>query len=88
MNMTDDISGKLDVLIRLIAMGLCAEKSQKEQIWILHSAGLQPKEIAEILGTTPNTVSVALSVLRREGKKGFRTRKTKQKENSNENHAT
>jgi len=35
--------------------------SQKEQILLLSSAGLQPKEIAEMLNTTPGTVSVTLS---------------------------
>jgi DNA-binding CsgD family transcriptional regulator len=66
---SEEISHKLDVLIRLVAMGLCGEKTQREKISILDMAGLTPKVIAEMLGTTPNTVSVALSGLRRERKK-------------------
>lgn len=61
----NDISEKLDVLIRLIAVGLTSEKTQKEQIKLLSSAGIQPKVIAEIIDTTPNNVSVTLSGLRK-----------------------
>lgn len=70
--MSDDSIGnlarKLDVLIRLKAMELCAEGTQREKIAILDMAGLQPKEIAEMLGTTSNTVSVALSNIRKDRK--------------------
>ncbi len=59
------VGDKLDTLIRLVALGLCQGKTQKEQIALLASAGLQRKGIAEILGTTRNTVSVALSNLRK-----------------------
>ena len=59
------IATKLDTLIRLVAMALCEGKPQKDQIALLHSAGLQPKAIAGMLDTTPNTVSVALSSLRK-----------------------
>ncbi len=76
----DDVVDKLEVLIRLTAIGLCADKSQKEKIQILDSAGLPPKQIAEMLGTTPNTVSVALAGLRKERKIGPRDRKAKSKE--------
>ena len=67
MNQTDAevIAAKLDTLIRLVAIGLCEGKAQKDQIALLDSAGLQPKAIAAILGTTSNTVSVALSNLRK-----------------------
>jgi len=62
-----EISGKLDVLIRLSALGLVKGiKTQKEQIALLSDAGFQPKQIAGILGTTSNTVSVALSAIRKE----------------------
>lgn len=60
---------KLDTLVRLVAVGVCGEGTQKEKIKVLSTAGLEPKEIASILGTTPNTVSVALSSLRRDAKK-------------------
>lgn len=67
MNRTEDegVANKLDTLVRLIAIGLCEGKTQKDQIALLASAGLQPKAIAEILGTTSNTVRVSLSNLRK-----------------------
>ena len=40
--------------------------TQKDQIVALGSAGLKPKHIADLLGTTPGTVSVRLA----EAKKG------------------
>jgi len=70
-DLTAEVSSKLDVLIRLVAVGLCGDRTQKEKIALLASAGLQPKAIAEILGTTPNNVSVVLSGLRRERKDGL-----------------
>lgn len=78
MNRTEDeeVANKLDSLIRLIAIGLCEGKTQKDQIALLASAGLQPKAIAEILGTTSNTVSVALSNLRK-GKAKVRSARVK-----------
>ncbi len=62
------IEEKLDVLIRLMAIGLTADKPQIEQIVLLNKANFQPKEIAGLLGTTPNAVSVALSKMRRKQK--------------------
>lgn len=40
---------------------------QSERIGSLSKAGLPPKEIAELLGTTSNTVSVALYQLKKKG---------------------
>ena len=72
-----ELSAKLDILIRLVAVGLCGDRGQREKIAILESAGLQPKAIAEILRTTPNTVSVVLSAIRKERKKRTVGRNTK-----------
>jgi len=71
-----EISKKLDVLIRLSALNLVRNtKTQREQIALLSDAGFQPKQIADILGTTSNTVSVALHSIRKE-----RTAREKQEE--------
>jgi hypothetical protein len=60
--MTDDISQKLDVLIKLQAIALTAPiESSKDKILFLAKAGLRPTLIAEILGTTTNHVNVTLS---------------------------
>jgi len=56
---------KLDKLIRLIAFSLIMDKTQNEQISLLSKAGFQPKEIAEIIGTSGNTVRVYLSKMKR-----------------------
>jgi hypothetical protein len=52
-------------LVNLIALYVVQERKQSEQITILSRAGFRPAEIAALLGTTPNTVSVELSAQRR-----------------------
>lgn len=65
-----DLSQKLDVLIRLFAHSAVANfESKKEKILFLGNAGLIPKDIAEIVGTSRNTVSVTLSVDKKTPKK-------------------
>ena len=80
--MTDpnaEIVDKLDTLIRLVGLVLTDGKKQSEQIRFLALAGIKPTQIAGILVTTTNTVNVALSSLRREGKlpTGGKTRNAK-----------
>ena len=65
---------RLDILIKLTATSLLGEKSQKEQIGLLSGSGLAPKEIAELLNTTPNTVSVVLASIRKAHKRKTKTR--------------
>jgi DNA-binding CsgD family transcriptional regulator len=64
------LSAKLDAIIKLMMFAMTEGKSQTEQVRLLSAAGFQPKEIAHTLGTTPNTVSVALSNLRKRKDKG------------------
>jgi hypothetical protein len=60
--MADEISQKLDILIKLQAAALTAPiESSKDKILFLSKAGLRPTLIAEILGTTTNHVNVTLS---------------------------
>jgi transposase len=62
-----EVSKKIDVLIRLSALNLVKDiKKQKDQIALLSDSGFQPKQIADILRTTSNTVSVALNAIRKE----------------------
>jgi DNA-directed RNA polymerase specialized sigma24 family protein len=49
----------------LLALLLVTGKPQPEQISLLSAAGYSPSEIARILDTTSNTVSVTLSQRRR-----------------------
>lgn len=60
---------KLDTLIRLQARIAVAHlESQKQKILFLSGAGLQPKEIGEILSISANSVSVTLSQARKSAK--------------------
>lgn len=60
---------KMDILIKLTAANVIQNKDFKEQVRLLSSVGLQPKEIADILGKTPNNVRVTLSFIRKEKNK-------------------
>jgi hypothetical protein len=55
-------------LVNLLALLLVQERKQPEQIALLDRAGFRPVEIAALLGTTRNTVSVQLSIQKRERK--------------------
>jgi len=77
--MTDKIAAeiisKLDILIALTAIGVLEKKSQKLQVELLGRAGLAAKDIASLVGTTRNTVSVALSRMKKATGKGKKTKK-------------
>jgi len=62
----DQISSQLDKLIRLVSMIATKDMSQKQQVAQLSKAGLQPKDIADLIGTTPHTVSVTLSDIKKQ----------------------
>ena len=73
MNESDSVVlAELKKMNRLLALVAVGERKQGEQISILSKAGFLPKEIAELIGTTSNTVRVALSVLRKASKKNSR----------------
>ena len=55
-------------LIHLVAVLGTEGKPQREQIQILASAGFPPKEIADLIGTTANTVRVSLAAMRKKRK--------------------
>jgi DNA-binding CsgD family transcriptional regulator len=75
-----EIASKLDTLIRLSAMGLVKDiKKQRQQIALLSDSGFGPKQIAEILGTSSNTVNVTLNSIRKE-----RTGKMRKEEQGSE----
>ena len=77
--MSDEISEKLDIIIRLQAAALTSSfDSVKDKIVFLNKAGLRPKLIAEIVGTSANHVSVTLS-------KERKSVKSERKETSNGN---
>ncbi len=56
----------LDEAVRLIALQTRLQmETQNEAIIALADVGIGPKRIAELLGTTPNTVNVTISKARR-----------------------
>lgn len=60
--LSTEISEKLDTLIRIQALlAVRGMERQKDKIVFLYSAGIRPKDIASILGTTSNTVNVAMA---------------------------
>lgn len=66
--MNEEVSHKLDVLIRMQALSLIGNfENQKEKVLFLHKSGLEPKIIGGILGTSSNSVSVMLSKARKNG---------------------
>lgn len=50
----------LQILVGLNLQALGRDRNQTDLITMLDSAGCGQKEIADLLGTTPNTVNVAL----------------------------
>ena len=62
----DDAVVQLRKVVRLLVFLVTKDLTQRDQIARLSSVGFQPKEIAELIGTTPNTVSVTLSALRKQ----------------------
>jgi len=70
---------KLDQVLRVLTISVTSGLKQRPQIALLDRAGFLPKDIAKLLGTTSNTVSVELTRLRKAGTKkgkGARSRKT------------
>lgn len=67
MTADQEILEELKQITRLMAAIALRDMPQRDKIEILNTAGFQPKAIASLIGTTPNTVSVALSKMRRSG---------------------
>jgi DNA-directed RNA polymerase specialized sigma24 family protein len=59
---------KLDQILRILAVIATKDLKQRDQIALLNRAGLAPKDIADLLGTSANTVRVELVAIRK-GKK-------------------
>lgn len=68
-NVERDILHELRIIKKLLAQNLFSGDSQQKRISRLDALGLQPTEIADTLGTTSNTVNVALNRLRKEKSK-------------------
>lgn len=64
-----DLTSRLDRIIRLLTMLATQDLLQKDKILVLSKAGFKPKEIADLIDTTPNTVSVTLNSLRKRSRR-------------------
>ena len=65
----DEILTELQCIAKLLVEIATKGQIQNEKIRILSTAGFAPKEIASLVGTTSNTVNVALSNMRAKAKK-------------------
>jgi DNA-directed RNA polymerase specialized sigma24 family protein len=65
LNTNELLVHKLDLILRILAVLATRDMKQREQIALLSKAGLQPKDIATLLGTSSNTVRVELVALRK-----------------------
>jgi len=65
----EQVLAKLDYLLRVHTIRVTKVMKQNEQTALLNRAGLPPQQIADWLGTTGNTVNVALTNLRKSGQK-------------------
>ena len=59
---------QLRCITRILLMDATKGQKRKEQIGFLSDAGFEPKEIAELLGISANSVSVTLAKIRKQGK--------------------
>ncbi len=59
------VAEKLNYVLRLLAIMATKDLKQRDQIALLNRAGLPPRDIAEIVGTSSNTVRVELVAIRK-----------------------
>lgn len=69
-----ELNKKLDRVLHLLAVVTVRDMPQTMQIATLSRAGFAPKEIANMLGTTANTVRVTLVSIRKTAGRGGKTR--------------
>jgi DNA-binding NarL/FixJ family response regulator len=61
------IEEKLEKVMRLLAVQITSGLKREPAIQLLAAAGLERQMIADVLNTTPNTVSVIMSTSRARG---------------------
>lgn len=64
-----DKEALLRTLCGLLALNLMKDKTKGEQIAIFAASGMSRREIAALVGTTPGTVSVCLSIAKKKSRK-------------------
>lgn len=66
--MSDEFLAEFRKLNKLLILLFTKDLPQKEKIKFLDNSGYSPKEIADLIGTTSNTVSVTLNILKKRKK--------------------
>jgi len=61
---------EMEKTLRALLLVSLASMKQKQQIAILDKAGFGQSEIATVIGSTSNSVSVRLAEIRKEARKG------------------
>ena len=62
----NEISGKLDKMLKLLAVDAVKEiEKEQDKIELLDSVGFKPVEIARFLNKSPDNVSVQLNIIRK-----------------------
>lgn len=63
-NLLRELIEKIDVLTKVVAVQVAADKSMTERARLLKMAGVDNQSIADILNTSPNTIRVLTANLR------------------------
>jgi hypothetical protein len=63
------LSKKLDTIIKLLVVQTFGENKEREAIKFLSSVGYQPKDIALLIGITPNAVRIVLHRIKKAKRK-------------------
>jgi hypothetical protein len=65
-NLLEEISGKLDKVLKLLAIdAVKGFEKEQQKIELLDSIGFKPSEIAKMLNKSPENVSVVLGSMRK-----------------------
>lgn len=80
----EEILQELRRISKLLVLTATKDQTQKDKIVLLSRIGFEPKDIANLIGTTPGTVSVTLSVIKKgvRGEKGETRRSPRQSKSS------
>jgi len=68
MGIEKEMLDKLNLLVKLTAANVVDGKDFKQQVRLLTTVGLKPKEIGDILGKSANNVSVMLNYIKNQKK--------------------
>ena len=62
------IDHRLTTITKLLALDVVKGRQFQDQVKLLHDVGMQPSEIAEYVGKTPNNIRVVIHGLKKKSK--------------------